>query len=188
MIYVIGALKNKEIPKVAKSLREVGFEVYDEWWCPGEFADQNWQDYSKFNGLNYTEALDSWHARQVFEIDKGHLDRCSEAILVLPAGKSAHLELGYIVGTGKRGYILLDSEPDRYDLMYKFATLVTTDLEEIITHVKSTHEVGPSVLGASGFGGLLEQRPLNSDRCSHSLPKSQCAECWVQWLSIRNER
>jgi hypothetical protein len=136
MIYLIGALKNKEIPKIAKSLRSKGFEVYDEWWCPGEFADLNWQEYSRFNELTYPQALNSWHAKQVFEIDKGHLDRCSSAILVLPAGRSGHLELGYILGSGKKGYILLDGEPDRFDLMYKFAALVTTSLDDIIKELK----------------------------------------------------
>jgi len=137
LVYIIGSLANKQIPEIAKIVRSAGFDTYDEWWCPGEFADKNWQAYSQFNGLTYEQALNSWHARQVFEIDKFHLDRCDAAILVLPAGKSGHLELGYIKGSKKPAYILLDAEPERYDIMYKFADMVTADLDNIIKDLHS---------------------------------------------------
>ena len=39
----------------------------------------------------------------------------------MPCGKSGHLELGYFLGSGKRGYILFDGEPERWDVMYQFA-------------------------------------------------------------------
>ena len=137
IVYVIGSLQNKIIPVISKRLRKSGFETYDEWWCPGEFADKHWQSYCKSRGLTYQEALKGWHAKQVFEIDKFHLDRCDAGILVLPAGRSGHLELGYLIGSRKPGYILLDKEPDRYDLMYKFATMVTIRLDEILDDIKS---------------------------------------------------
>ncbi len=60
------------------------------------------------------------------------MDRCASALLVLPAGKSGHLELGYAIGSGKKGYILLDKEPERYDVMYAFAAGVFTSLEQFI--------------------------------------------------------
>jgi hypothetical protein len=39
----------------------------------------------------------------------------------MPAGKSGHLELGYAIGSGKRGFVCFDQEPDRWDVMYRFA-------------------------------------------------------------------
>ena len=51
---------------------------------------------------------------------------------ILPAGKSGHLELGYFIGSGKRGYILLNGEPERFDVMYKFATKVCNNKEELL--------------------------------------------------------
>ena len=39
----------------------------------------------------------------------------------MPGGKSAHLELGYMIGRGKRCFVLFDKEPERWDLMYQFA-------------------------------------------------------------------
>jgi hypothetical protein len=65
-----------------------------------------------------------------------YLDRAEGAILALPAGKSAHLELGYILGHGKPGWILLDGEPERWDIMYQFATGVANDMEELVGMIK----------------------------------------------------
>jgi hypothetical protein len=133
MIYLIGSLRNPEIPVIAGKLREAGLEVFDDWYAAGPEADDKWRDYEQGRGRTYTEALNGLAAEHVFEFDRYHLERADAGIIVLPAGKSGHLELGWLLGRGKRGYILLDS-PDRWDLMYKFADLVTTDLEEIIRY------------------------------------------------------
>ena len=60
------------------------------------------------------------------------------AVLLLPAGKSGHLELGYVIGKGKPGYILFDDTiPDRWDVMYIFASGVFFDVESLIEELKS---------------------------------------------------
>ena len=133
MIYLIGSLRNPEVPKIADKIRAEGFEVFDDWYAAGETADDSWRDYEKARGHSYLEGLKGHAANHVFTFDKEHLDRADAGILLAPAGKSGHLELGYLIGRGRRGYYLLDS-PDRWDVMLKFATLVTTDLEEIIKH------------------------------------------------------
>lgn len=120
-LYIIGSLRNREVIQVGNKLRENGIEGFDDWISPGEEADDKWKEYSEARGQNYIEALNSWAARHVFEFDKHHLDRCDGAILVCPAGKSCHLEFGYVIGTGKPGFVLLDT-PDRWDVMYQFAT------------------------------------------------------------------
>jgi hypothetical protein len=38
---------------------------------------------------------------------------------------------GYLIGQGKPGFILMDGEPERYDVMYKFATVVFS-VEELV--------------------------------------------------------
>ncbi|KKL16494.1 hypothetical protein LCGC14_2494950, partial [marine sediment metagenome] len=81
-------------------------------------------------------ALDGWAGKHVFEFDKFHIDRADFGILILPAGKSGHLELGYMIGCGKPGFILLD-KPDRWDVMYQFATGIFFDEAEMIEELKS---------------------------------------------------
>ncbi len=131
-IYVIGSLRNPEVPKIANILRsETGLEVFDDWYAAGPEADDKWKEYEQQKGLTYLQALRGFAARNVFQFDKRHLDEANAVILVLPAGKSGHLELGYCAGRGKRTYILLDT-PDRWDVMYQFADVVTDKLDEII--------------------------------------------------------
>ena len=118
-IYIIGALKNDNIPKIAAALRPT-YEVFDQWITPGPEADQFLFQYAKQRGWNYKEALTCFAARNNFEFDKRHIDSSDIVVMVMPAGKSAHLELGYAIGMGKEAHILFDAEPDRFDLMYNF--------------------------------------------------------------------
>jgi nucleoside 2-deoxyribosyltransferase len=131
MIYLIGSLRNPEIPKVAAKLRSAGLEVFDDWYSAGEFADDSWRDYEKARGHDFKTALKGYAAKNVYNFDLRHLERADAVVLVLPAGRSGHLELGYSIGRGKPGYILLDS-PDRWDVMYQFADLVTDNLDEVV--------------------------------------------------------
>lgn len=135
MIYLIGSLRNPDIPNIAAKLRSVGLEVFDDWYAAGPEADDKWREYEIGRGRSYLEALQSGLAADhVFKFDLAHLERATDVLLVLPAGKSGHLELGFSLGRGKHGYILLDN-PDRWDVMYKFATLVTNKLEDIIVDI-----------------------------------------------------
>lgn len=105
--------------------------MFADWYAAGEHADDAWRDYEKSQGRTYLEALQGPAATNVFEFDKRWLEWADAVILVAPAGKSGHLELGWSIGKGKLGYYLLDT-PDRWDVMLKFATLVTTELDDII--------------------------------------------------------
>ncbi len=121
-IYIMGALANPNIPFIGNKLRKLGFEVFDDWWAPGPLADSYLKHYAKIRKLNYKETLKTHAAKHIYEFDKEHIDQSDIAILVMNAGKSAHLEFGYFIGSGKPGYILFDKEPARVDVMYQFAT------------------------------------------------------------------
>ena len=120
MIYLIGSLREKKIVDVGVTIRAHGFEVFDDWHAASPTADDAWKEYEQRRGHSYAEALDGFAANHVFDFDLEHLERADAVVLVLPAGKSGHLELGYAIGRGKKGFILLD-EVDRWDVMYKFA-------------------------------------------------------------------
>lgn len=135
-IYVIGSLRNPDIPTLASKLRVCGFNAFDDWYAAGPKADDHWQAYEKAKGHTFEQALAGYAARNVFNYDKSHLDRCDAAVLVMPAGKSGHLELGYFIGRGKPGYILMDKEPERYDVMYGFATAVVTRFADLMVELK----------------------------------------------------
>lgn len=131
-VYVIGSLRDAKIPDLAEAVRGEGHEVFDDWHACGPDADEHWRNYEIFRGRNYKEALASPFARHAFEFDKAHIEWADAVVLVAPAGKSAHLELGWALGQGKRGYILFDGEPERWDLMYLFATSVCYQMTELL--------------------------------------------------------
>lgn len=131
-IYLIGSLRNPKIPEIAQALRDAGHEVFDDWYAAGPEADDKWQEYEQGRGRDFRGALDGFAASHVFNFDKFHLDRCGTGVLVCPAGRSGHLELGYMIGQGKPGYILLDGEPERFDVMYKFAAGVFTNSTDLV--------------------------------------------------------
>lgn len=139
-IYIIGSLRNTAVPQFANELQAQGFEAFADWFSPGPEADDFWRDYSKARGLTYKQALASYSAKHVFEFDKHHLDRCDAAVMLMPAGKSGHLELGYIIGRGKPGFILFDEEPERYDVMVQFASDIFFKKEDLFNHLKSIGE------------------------------------------------
>jgi hypothetical protein len=135
-LYVIGSLRNPEVPKIAQAIRtECSIEVFDDWYAAGPEADDYWRDYEKSRGHSYEEALKGYAARHVFSFDKHHLDTSDAALLVLPAGKSGHLELGYTAGRGKPTFVLLD-DPERWEIMYQFASVVTPCIDEIVNTIK----------------------------------------------------
>lgn len=134
-IYLIGSLRNDAVPRVAEVLRIAGWDVFDDWYSAGPEADDYWQRYETNRGHTYREALRGYAADHVFKFDRTHLDRCDVGLLILPAGKSGHLELGYMIGRGKPGYILLDKTPDRFDVMYRFATDVFSSTPEMLARL-----------------------------------------------------
>ena len=125
-VYLVGSLKCPLFPHVAEALREAlreaGHEVFDDWRGAGPEADHHWKMYENDRGRNYVEALTSHFATNGFEFDKKHLDKCDVAVAVCKEGKlpgrSSVAELTYVRwGRAKPTYILLNGEPDEWDLM-----------------------------------------------------------------------
>jgi hypothetical protein len=139
--YVIGSLRNEKIVAFANALQAEGYEAFCDWKSPGPDADNFLRDYAKERGLNYKQTLQTYAAKHIFEFDKFHLDRTDAAVLFMPAGKSAHMELTYTIGRGKPGFIVFDSEPERIDVMYQFATDLFFSQEEFFEYLRKQKEI-----------------------------------------------
>lgn len=177
-IYVIGSLRNPHVPVVARVLRGHGFDVFDSWFAAGEIADDAWRDYEKAKGLTYREALADYAADHVYQFDLHHLKRCDMAVLVMPGGKSAHLELGFMVGSGKPGFILFDEEPERWDVMVKFATAVCFSIDELVQEINNAREEeckpnNSYVSASEGCEAASHSASIKSSACSkeESIPQ-----------------
>lgn len=135
-IYLIGSLRNPVIPKIGNLLRAEGYDVFDDWFAAGPEADDYWRKYERGRGRTVAEAVRGLAAGHLFDFDIEHLRSADVGILVLPTGRSGHLELGVLVGLGKRTYILLDKEPERFDVMYRFTDGIFSSLPELIAELK----------------------------------------------------
>lgn len=138
-LYIVGSLANHAIPQIANALEAAGHTCFTDWWAGGRDADLWWMEHERQRGRTHRQALAGHNARHIFEYDKSHLDQSDAAVLVMPAGRSGHLELGYMIGQGKPGFTLFLKEPEKWDVMTLFSTPVWS-VEELI---EALNEDGP---------------------------------------------
>lgn len=83
-----------------------------------------------------------------FRSDMDALRWCDACVLVLPSGRSAHLEMGWAAGAQKWTAVLLDDgEPD---LMWKMANALCVTLEEVVDALAGATLVPAIQGGADG--------------------------------------
>lgn len=134
-VYVASSWRNQLQPAVIKILAAAGIDAYDfRNPAPGVagFAwseiDPNWQQWTPeqyIAALNHPVAIEGYHR------DFEAMQRADTFILVLPCGWSAHLELGWAVGAGKRTAIVTQSgeEPE---LMAKMVDYITDSMFDLL--------------------------------------------------------
>ena len=134
-IYVASSWRNTYYPEVVTRLREAGHEVYDFRNPPHGGNGFRWTDIDE-NALNwsfdqYAEGLHHPKAERQFQADLEALGWADTCVLVLPCGRSAHTEAGWLARAGKRVivYIPKMEEPE---LMYKLFDGVVGTLDELI--------------------------------------------------------
>jgi hypothetical protein len=123
----------RRVKVAATYLRANGFEVYDFTEDDDNGAAFNWTDIdSEWQGWGAETFRDKlWHptADRGFDRDFNELKACDALVLLLPCGRSAHLELGYAIGAGKPTVVVLvDGEPE---LMYRAVGHLALDLDEV---------------------------------------------------------
>lgn len=133
-VYVASSWRNSYQPAVCSILTAAKIPFYDFRNPEGKTGfswseiDPNWRNwYAK----EYIEALNHPLAVDGFNSDMDALKRSTHCLLVLPCGRSAHLELGWAVGAGKKTAIWTrdGQEPE---LMAKMCDLVTDNPMEIL--------------------------------------------------------
>ena len=137
-IYVASSWRNGRQPAVVLMLRGVGYDVYDfRNPCPGD-QGFHWSeidpDWGCWSPEKFRTALSSPVAQAGFASDWQAMVDADVCVLVMPCGRSAHLEAGYFVGAGKPLFILLaDGEPE---LMYRMATKLCISDRELLCVLK----------------------------------------------------
>ena len=136
-IYVASSWRNNIQPVLVKVLIDCGYDVYDfrnpskddkgfHW----SEIDNNWKLWSP---EQFRDNLEHPIAQSGFAKDMTALKECDVCILVMPCGRSAHLELGYAIGQGKDSIIQLeDGEPE---LMYAMAKYISTSIDNTLYYL-----------------------------------------------------
>ena len=133
-IYVASSWRNSFHPDVVAALVSDGHLVYDfRNPCPGDIGfswaeiDPNWLNWTP---AQYIAALDHPLAKSGFTSDFNAMKWADTFVLVLPCGRSAHLELGWAVGQGRQTIILTcaGQEPE---LMAKMCDNICASLDEV---------------------------------------------------------
>lgn len=105
-VYVASSAKNPSAAPLIHLLQRTGYQVLDwttasepeEWvkWARSTEASEKWTTDQHIRFMGDPQMLD------IARRDFGELQRAELGIIVLPAGRSAHLELGYLQGRGVR--------------------------------------------------------------------------------------
>lgn len=139
-VYVASSWRNAQQPDVVRTLRANGHEVYDfREPKPGQHGF-SWHEIDPtiprgpadlvLPAADIVAMLRHPVAEDGFALDMGALEWCDACVLVLPCGRSAHLEAGWAAGAGKLTVGLLsDGEPD---LMWKMLDHLCWDLTEVV--------------------------------------------------------
>ena len=137
-IYVASSWRNEYYPEVIRCLREAGHEVYDFRNPPHGGTGFHWTDVdtnaSDWTFEEYAEGLKHPKAERQFAADLKALEWADTCVLVLPCGRSAHTEAGWMAGAGRRviAYIPEMVEPE---LMYKLFSQVVGNLEDLVRSI-----------------------------------------------------
>lgn len=135
-IYVASSWRNAMQPAVVTVLRVAGFEVYDfrnpEPGDTGFAWSEIDPDWLGWKPEQYVELLEHPRAQDGFAKDFAAMEWADTFVLVLPCGRSAHLELGWAVGAGKRTAILLDEDGFEPELMYRMVDHLATSTMDLL--------------------------------------------------------
>lgn len=146
-IYVASSWRNELQEPIVAELRDNGHEVYDfkkpdsggykrpngavplggfSW----SYIDEKWNNW---NLSEYLQALESPRATLGFNYDFEAMEWADVCVLVLPCGRSAHLEAGWFIGKGQPVLILIpDGVPVEAELMYRMATGIYGRMGELL--------------------------------------------------------
>lgn len=144
-VYIASSWRNPMQPGVVHALRAARIDCYDfKQPTPGDDGF-HWSEvmpsYPRVgpgtpealaDADEYIAALEHPIAVEGYARDWDAMQRADACVLVLPCGRSAHLELGWFVGQSIPTAILLDGPNVTPELMYRMVDHVTTSLLDLL--------------------------------------------------------
>lgn len=144
-IYLASSWRNEQQPEVLAQLRQANHAVYDfrnpndDWRRPAtgdessgfswSKIDPHWQTWSPWA---FAQALETHTAAEGYYADFGAMAKSDVGVLLLPSGRSAHIEAGYFAGHPDKSLHILVPELPEPELMYKLADGVHLTVESLL--------------------------------------------------------
>ncbi len=149
-IYLASSWRNEEQQALVKTLRYLGHEVYDfknpkegdvgfSWKQVGydnDFIANG--DVTQNHITTYLEALKKPRAIEGFNSDNDAMNWATMFVLLLPCGRSAHLEAGWAAGAGKETHVILSTKKFEPELMYLLCDKIHPNIEAFLEVAKVT--------------------------------------------------
>ena len=140
-IYLASSWQNKEYEKVLNTLRLEGYETYDFKHPENmELSSFDWEKldkkYDRWTCSDFKKALNHPETIKAFQKDFQAMQEADFCVLLLPCGRSAHSEAGWMKGNGKKVFILDLSENPKPELMYRMYDDYLTETMELIERIK----------------------------------------------------
>ena len=148
-IYLASSWRNESQPEIVNALRRSGHQVYDfrnpeddrrrevQGDSSGGFRwsdiDPAWEQWSPWA---FKQALDTDVAERGFQNDWRGMQWADIGVLLLPCGRSAHIEAGYFVGHPQKSLHILAPELPEPELMYKMADAVHLTLDSLLGAIR----------------------------------------------------
>ena len=147
-IYLASSWRNKHYEDVLETLRMQGYETYDFKHPENNGASGfSWEnvaaDFEKWTCKDFKEGLNHPEAIKAFEKDFNAMQEADYCILLLPCGRSAHSEAGWMKGNGKKVFILDLSEKPTPELMYRMFDTYLTKIVDLVESVNTDVYEGP---------------------------------------------
>lgn len=135
--FIASRWRNKDsVRELVKKLRDKGKTVYSFFEGDGtSYVFRNKEEsHNPEEFMKYLESIPNWQKdpriREVFEVDIRNLTESENVILLLPAGKSAHIEAGIAYGLGKK--LILIGEQKETETSYMIFDEIYPSIEEFI--------------------------------------------------------
>lgn len=142
-IYVASSWRNAYQPVVVAAVRAAGHEVYDfRQPAPGNDGfrwaeiDPGWESWGP---VEMRAALENPIADSGFRLDFRGMTRADAGVLVLPSGRSAHLEAGWLAACSKPVLVFMP-EPSEPELMYRLLDGICVSMDEVIDELAAIEE------------------------------------------------
>ncbi len=152
-IYLASSWRNTYQPEVVAMLRAAGHEVYDFRNPPNGIPGFAWSeidpDWQAWKASDYRDLLTTHPiAARGYMNDFRGMEWADTCVLLLPCGRSAHLEGGWFSGRGKR-LIIWTHDGEEPELMALMANHIVTSSEELLNALGGVPPVTASVQSAA---------------------------------------